>query len=144
MATFTRFNQFLEDLCKKVHNLASDTLKVYLTNAAPDVAADAVKADLAEISAGNGYSAGGTAMTTVSCEQTGGVVAVKMDDKVIVTASGGQVGPFRYAVLYNDSPTSPADPLIGYWDRGASITLEDGDSFSLNLDETNGILQIGA
>lgn len=132
MAAFFKFNQFVEDLAKKVHNLSADTLKVYLTNTAPDAAADAVKADLAEISAGNGYTAGGTAVGGVTAEQTNGTLALTGND-VVFTASGGSIGPFRYAVLYNDTPTSPADPLIGAWDRGASITLDDGDTLTWDI-----------
>ena len=57
MANFNKFNAFVADVANKVHNLGSDTLKVLLTNTAP-VATNAVKADLTEIAAGNGYSAG--------------------------------------------------------------------------------------
>src|SRR5690349_2817545 len=102
MATFFKFNAFVEHVAEKKHDLGADTLKIYLTNATPDAAADAVKADLAEISAGNGYSAGGTAVTITSSAQSGGVYKLVGDD-VVFTASGGTVGPFRYAVLYNDT-----------------------------------------
>jgi hypothetical protein len=62
MASFNKFQDFVEQLGKGVHQLhaAGHTLKVYLTNATPDAALDAVKADLAEITALNGYPAGGT------------------------------------------------------------------------------------
>lgn len=141
MASFFKFNQFVEDLAKKVHNLDVDTLKFYLSNTAPDAGADAVKADLAEISAGNGYPAGGVAPANRDAEQTSGTLKLVGDD-VVISASGGQIGPFRYAVFYNDDPTSPADPLIGAYDYGSAITLNDGESFTIDVSAASGILTI--
>jgi len=140
MAAYNKFNAFVENLAEKVHNLQSDTLKVLLTNTAP-TSANAVKADLTEIAAGNGYTAGGTAASVSSSAQSGGTYKLVLGD-VTFTASGGSIGPFRYAVLYNDTPTSPADPLIGYWDYGSSITLADGESLVVDFDATNGVLQL--
>lgn len=141
MSAFVKFNQFVEDLGKKVHDLDSDTLMVMLTNAAPDAAADAVLGDLTEIGTGHGYSAGGVAVTTNAYGQTSGVAKLTGDDQTF-TASGGSIGPFRYAVLYNATPTSPLKPLIGYWDYGSSITLADTETFTVDFDGTNGILQL--
>lgn len=140
MAAFNKFQQFVEDVTKKVHDLSTDSLKVMLTNTAP-TATNAVKADLTDITAGNGYTAGGAAVTTTSCEQTSGTVKLICVD-VTITASGGTIGPFRYAVLYNDTPISPADPLIGYWDYGSAVTLNDGENILVDFDGTNGVLQI--
>lgn len=133
MAAFNFFDDFAEQLGKGVHQLhaAGHTLKVYLTNATPDAAADAVKADLAEIGAGNGYPAGGSDIQNDATE-TGGVLTVTAQD-VTFTASGGTIGPFRYAVVYNDTPTSPADPLIGWADYGSSITLNDTEAFTVDF-----------
>jgi hypothetical protein len=131
MASFNKFDQFVEDLAKGVHNLDTGSLKILLTNTAP-TASNAVKADLTEISAGNGYSAGGSALTSVDAEQTSGTLSLSAAD-LVFTASGGSIGPFRYAVLYNDTPTSPADPLIGWWDYGSSITLADTETFTVDL-----------
>jgi hypothetical protein len=131
MASFNKINQFVEDLAKKVHNLDADTLKIMLVNTAP-VATNAVKADLTDISSGNGYTAGGTALASQDAEQTSGTLSLSASD-VVFTASGGSIGPFRYAVLYNDTPTSPADPLIGWWDYGSSITLADGETFTVDF-----------
>ncbi len=133
MASFNKFQDFVEQLGKGVHQLqaAGHTLKVYLTNAAPDAAADAVKADLAEISAGNGYTAGGEDAQNDYTESGGTGTCTGVD--IVWTASGGTIGPFRYAVLYNDTPTSPADPLIGWWDYGSAITLQDGDTFTVDF-----------
>jgi hypothetical protein len=138
MASYTKFNQFTNDLIEKVHNFSSDSFKVLLTNTAP-VATNAVKADLTEISAGNGYSAGGTATTITTSTSSGTAKVVGTD--VVFTATGS-VGPFRYAVLWNDTPTSPADPLIAWWDYGSAVTLANGETFTVDFDGTNGIFTI--
>lgn len=140
MASFNKFQQFVEDLGKGVHNLSTGTLKLLLTNTAP-VATNSVKADLTEITPGNGYSAGGPTLDNQSYEHTTGVGKLTADDEVI-TASGGSIGPFRYVALYNDTPVSPADPLIGWWDYGSSITLADGESLTVDLSAGDGILTV--
>ena len=135
MASFNKFQAFVENEAEKVHNLGSDTLKVLLTNTAP-VATNSVKADLTEISAGSGYSAGGTTVTVTTSAQSSGTYTLA-GNKVTFTASGGSIGPFRYAVLYNDTPTSPADPLIGWWDYGSAITLADTESLDVKFNNTD-------
>ena len=140
MASFNKFNSFVEALAEKVHNLGSDTLKVYLSNATPDAAADLVKADLAEISAGNGYTAGGNQAAITSSSQSSGTYKLVLGDPATWTASGGTIGPFRYAVLYNDTATN--DELIGWWDYGSSITLNAGETFTVDFDPTTGVLTI--
>ena len=131
MAAAVKFQKFVRDLGLGVHNLDTGALKVYLTNAAPNAATHTVKADLADISADNGYVAGGADITGVYAE-SGGTGTLTATD-VTFTASGGTVGPFRYAILYNDTPTSPADPLIQYWDYGSAITLADGETFTVDF-----------
>jgi len=140
MATFNKFNQFVEYLAEKVYNLETDTLKVALTNTAP-VATNTVFANITEISAGNGYSAGGTQATVASSAQTTGTYKLVLND-VTFTASGGSIGPFRYVVLYDDTPTSPADPLIGYYDYGTNLTVTSGNSFVVDFDAANGVLTL--
>lgn len=139
MAAFNKFNSFVEALAEKVHNLGSDTLKVMLTNTAP-VATNSVKADLTEISAGNGYTAGGNTASVTSSAQTSGTYKLVLGDPATFTASGGSVGPFRYAVLYNDTATNKE--LIGWWDYGSSITLASGESFTVDFDPTTGVLTL--
>lgn len=131
MAAFVKFEAFSEHLSEKVHNLDTDTLKVYLSNTTPNVATHAIKTDLAEIGTGNGYTAGGND-TLNATSRTGGVTSVTGTD-VVFTAAGGTIGPFRYAVLYNDTPTGPVDPLIGYWDYGSAITLADTETFTVDF-----------
>ena len=140
MATYNKFNQFVEDLAKKVHTLSSDQLKVALTNTAP-VATNEVYANLTSPLATTNLS-GATPynVTTTSCEQTSGTLKLILAD-LVLTATGA-VGPFRYVVLYNDTPTSPADPLIAWWDYGSSISLANGETFTVDFDPTNGALQL--
>jgi hypothetical protein len=134
MAASVPFFPFAEHVFEGVHNLGSHTLRILLTNTAP-AQTNAVAGDLTEISAGNGYSAGGPTLSVSSSSQTGGNYTLEAAD-VTITASGGTIGPFRYVVMYNDTPTSPADPLIQYWDYGSSITLQNGESFV--IDPTSG------
>lgn len=138
MVAFNRFDIFSEDLAEKVHDCNADLWKVYLTNATP-IAANTIKANIADISATGGYVAGGYDVQNATSRsgQTTNVTAVD----VTITASGGSIGPFAHAVLYNDTPTSPADPLVGWWSYGSSITLLDGESFT--VDFGSNILAIG-
>jgi hypothetical protein len=138
MATFNKFNSFVEALAEKTHNLGSDTLKVALTNSAPS-ATNTVLADITQISAGNGYTTGGTQATQSSSAQTSGTYKLVLND-VTFTASGGSIGPFRYVVLYND--TAGSDELIGYYDYGTNLTVTSGNSFTVDFDGTNGVLTI--
>lgn len=137
MATYNKFNQVVEDLANKVHNLGADSLKIMLSNTAP-TAANVNKADITEISAGNGYTAGGNACSLTSSTQTSGLYKLILASPATWTASGGSIGPFRYAVLYN----STNNKLLGWWDYGSSITLASGETFTVSLDGTNGVLQL--
>lgn len=139
MAVFNRFNCFTQDVGRKVHNLHADTLKVMLTNVAP-VVTNTVKANLTEIAAGNGYAAGGVQVPNNSFTQSAGVAKLVGDDPVI-TAAGGVIGPYRYAVLYND--TALNDELIGWWDYGAATQLNDGEAQTIDLDQAAGVLTLG-
>lgn len=136
MATFFKFESFLTAVAAGTHanalNASTDTVKAYLSNATPSASADLLKADLAEISAGFGYTAGG-ADTNNSASTTSGVISVAGTD-ITWTAAGGSIGPFRYVVIYND--TAASDPLIGCWDYGSSITVLDGDSFITDFGAT--------
>jgi hypothetical protein len=129
VASFVKFHQFVEDLGLGVHNLDTGALKIYLSNAAPSQSLDAVKTDLAEITNQNGYTA--PVDVTGVWSESGGTATLAGTD-ITITATGA-VGPFQYAVLYNDTPTSPADPLIGYWDYGSAITLANGETFTVDF-----------
>lgn len=137
MATYTKFQPFVENLAEKVHNLGSDQLVVALTNTAPN-ATDATLSQITQISYTNCSSRN---ITTSTSAQTSGTYKLVLTD-LVLTASGGSVGPFRYVVIYNDTPTSPADPLICYYDYGSSITLAAGETLTIDFDGTNGLLQL--
>lgn len=137
MATFTKFQSFVEAVAEKVHNLGADTLKVVLTNTAP-VNTNTVIANITQVANGNGYTTGGATVTTSSSAQSAGTYKLVLAD-VVFTATGA-VGPFRYAVLYNS--TAASGELIGWWDYGSSITLATGETFTIDFDATNGVLHI--
>lgn len=131
MVAATKFESFSEHLCEKVHNLDTDTLKVYLSNATPSASLDSFIADLAEIAAGNGYTAGGID-TQNATSRSGGTTSITGVDAVW-TASGAMAA-FRYVVLYNDTVTSPsADALIQWWDYGSAISLLTGETFTADF-----------
>jgi len=143
VASFNKFSQFVQDVASGVHQLQTGTshvLKVMLTNTLP-VAANSILSDITEISTGNGYSAGGTTVGTITGSQSSGTFKLVGGTDPVFTASGA-VGPFRYAVLYNSTPSSPLKPLIGWWDYGSSISLANGETFTVDLDQTNGILTL--
>lgn len=133
MATFNKFQQFVEDLAKGVHNFTSDstcTVTVALCNAAnAPVATNSVLANLTTIAYTNLSS---RVVTGITAEHTTGTVTFTATD-LVLTASGGAVAAFRYVVLYNDDPTSPADPLIGWYDYLSDLTLADGETFTIDF-----------
>lgn len=146
MATFNKLNGFVEHVAEGVHNLGSGQLVVALSNTAPGsegtpptgATTACVLANVTQISYTNCSSRN---ITTSSSAQTSGTYRLILTD-LVLTASGGTVGPFRYVYIYNDTPTSPADPLIGYYDYGSSITLNDTETFTIDFDGTNGLLSI--
>lgn len=140
-SSLTKFHDFVEQLGKGVHNFSSHTFKAALTNTAPTASSNTGLADITQVSSTGGYSAGGYTLDSVTWSETSGTAKLTIADEVI-TASGGAVGPFRYVVIYNDSATSPADALIGYYDYGSSITLADGESLTIDFDGSSGVLTI--
>jgi hypothetical protein len=136
MASFNKFNSFVEAVAEKTHNLGSDSLKIALCAAAnAPIASNTQLSNLTEISYTNCST---RAVTTSSSAQTSGTYKLVCTD-LVLTASG-TVGPFRYVVLYNDTATN--DELIGYWDYGSDLTLANGETFTIDFDGSNGVLQI--
>jgi len=137
MVAFTKLDGFVEHLAEGVHNLGSDTLTVALSNTAPGsestpptgATTTCVLANVTQVSYTNCSS---RVITVASSAQTSGTYAAGLTD-LVLTASGGTVGPFRYVYIYNDTPTSPADPLIGYYDYGSSITLNNTETFTIDF-----------
>jgi hypothetical protein len=143
MASFNKVNDFVVNA---VHNmdLASDQIAVALTNTAPGSESsnpvsdgNGVVGNLTQISYTNCSSRN---VTTTSSSQTSGTYKLVLAD-LTLTASG-TVGPFRYIYIFDDTVTSPADPIIGYYDYGTSLTLNSGDTFTLDFSPTNGVIQL--
>ena len=139
MAVFNKIQVFVENVAEKVHNLGADQLVVALTAAAnAPVATNTVLANLTEISYTNCSTRN---ITTTSSAHTTGTYKLTLTD-LTLTAGAGTVGPFQYVVIYNDTPTSPADPLIAWYDYGSEITLAAGETFLINFDDAAGFLTL--
>lgn len=142
-SSLTKFQDFVEQLGKAVHNFSSHTFKIALTNTLP-VNTNTVLADITQISAGGGYTAGaggGYTLSGVTWAEASGTAKLTIND-LVITATGASVGPFRYLVLYNDTATSPADALIGWYDYGSALTLADTETLTVDFDGTNGVLTV--
>ena len=133
MATFNKFNSFVEALAEGAHNLGADTLTIALTNTAP-AATNTVLTNITEISYTNLSS---RVLTSVTSAQTSGTYTLDAAD-LVLTASG-TVPTFRYVVLYND--TAINDELIGYYDYGSAVDLLNGETFTITFD-ASGILTL--
>ena len=136
-ASYTKCTAAIEPLLEGI-NVGSDSWKVALTNT-DATAKTSFVAGTDDLATGNGYTAGGTAASITSSSQSSGTYKLVLAD-VTFTASGGSIGPFRYAVLYNDTATN--DELIGFWDYGSSISLNNGEALTVDFDATNGVLQL--
>lgn len=130
MATYNKFNQFVEDLALGVHDSDTDQFTIALCAAAnAPVATNAILGNLTEIAYTNLSSRN---LTTSTSAETSGTFTQLFAD-LVLTASGGAVATFRYVVIYNNTPTSPADPLVGYYDYGSDLTLADGESLTIDF-----------
>jgi hypothetical protein len=159
MPALQKFPDFDEQTLRGVHNFVSHVFKAVLTNTAP-TAANTVLANITQVAASGGYVAGGVVLDSITLSRAmenvkiatkdgdgddavgtvnTSVTRVKIADELI-TASGGAIGPFRYVVVYND--TAAGKPLFGFLDRGDSITLADGESITLDFDQTAGVLAV--
>ena len=138
MASFIKFNSFVEALAEKTHNLGSDQLKIALTNTDPGALVTNYAGLTAPLAATNLSGGSPFDVTTSSSAQTSGTYKLVCAD-LVLTATGA-VGPFRYVVLYNDTAT--ADEVIGYYDYGSSISLATGETFTIDFDGSNGVLTI--
>lgn len=136
MATFVKFNKFVLNLAHKVFNFNTDTLKVALSNSAPTASTNNQLSDITEISYTN-LSA--RTITTTSSTQTSGTYKLVLAD-LVLTASGGSVAAFRYVIIYDDTATN--DELVGYYDYGSSLTLNDTDTFTIDFDASAGFFTL--
>jgi len=138
MATsaWNKFNDFSEQLIRGVHDFDAHVFKVALTNTAPTASQTTWNTtDHPAPAAANGYTAGGNT-TTITVSETGGTTAVQ-GSQVVFTATAGGIGPFRYAVVYNDTATSPADAAVGWLDYGSNLTLAVGETLTIQFNSTN-------
>lgn len=138
MATFNKFQPFVEDLAEGVHNLGTGAFIAFLTTHAniPLV----TYRTLSQVTPIAYTNLSTRAITTTSSVQTSGIYKLILAD-LVLTASGA-VATFRHAGIYNDTPTSPADPLVGWWDYGSDVTLASGETFTYDFDASNGVLQL--
>ena len=135
MASFNKFDSFVEAVAEGTHNLGSNQLTIALSNTAP-VAGNSVLANITEITYTNLSTRN---LTTTSSSQTGGLYKLVVADTTL-TSTGGSTGPFRYVVVYNS--TAAGGPLIGWFDYGSSITLLSGESLTVDFDQVNGLLTL--
>ena len=135
MAVFNKFDCFVENVAEKVHNLGSDQLTLALTNSAPS-AANTVLANITEITYTNLSTRN---LTTSASSQTSGLYKLVVADTTL-TSTGGSTGPFRYVVVYNS--TAAGGPLIGWYDYASALTLNSGESLTVDFDQVNGLLTI--
>lgn len=134
MPTFRKFNAFVEALAEGVHDLSSDTLRVALSNVTPQ-ASFSILSDLTQID----YSAiGDRGLTVSSSSQSGGVYRLVIQDKVLVVS--GLVPDFQYVSIYNASTIN--GNLICWADTGAIVSLGNGDTYTIDFDDTNGVLSL--
>jgi hypothetical protein len=138
-SAFNKFNVFTFDLVSGAHDFDAHVFKAMLTNTAP-VATNAVKADITEITATGGYPAGGTAGSISVSTATGTAKVVSAD--VTFTGSGGGFGPFRYVVWYNDTQSTPAKPLVAWFDYGSSISVGAAETFTVDFDGSLGAFTV--
>ena len=127
MATYNKFQQFVEDQNNGVHDLANDQLVIALTNTLP-VATNSVLANITEI-----------AYTNLSTRNISTISSTHLDLTDLTLTASGAVATFRYVVIYNDTPTSPANPLIGWYDYGSAVTMANLETFLIDFDGVNGL-----
>lgn len=147
-SAYNKFNQFVEDVCKKKIDVSTDALFVLLTNTSPNAADTLVDtttgtctikatSNAAEIAAGNGYTKKGGAVTVTTSSQAAGTFTLAAN-QVVFTAAGGTIGPFRYVALFDDTSNAAATrSVVSWWDYASSITLNDGETFTVKFNSAN-------
>jgi hypothetical protein len=135
MATFTLYDEFLRYLADGTIDLDTHVFKAMLTNSAPNQNTHTVKTDVTEITAGNGYTAGGATLASVTWSETAANSGIWRFNSTSpsFTAAGGAIATHQYLVIYDDTPSAPADPLVGWVDRGSSATIADGNTRTWSL-----------
>lgn len=136
MATFNLCNDWLENMVENA-DLETDQFVIALSNTDPTAEGgsplndgNGILGNVTEVAYTNVASSRN--LTTITACQTSGSYTLGVSD-LTITASGGTVGPLQYAWMYDDTVSTPVDPLIGYWDYGSSITLQDGESLTVDF-----------
>ena len=140
MATYHYINALTKNMADGVHNLSTDQLKIAFSNTAL-TATNTKLSNVTQITAAHNYNAGGFNVTTSSSKTSGSTYLLKLANYVF-TASGGSVGPFQYIVLYNSASSGTTNALLGWWDYGSALTLNDGETLTIQFSATNGVIQI--
>lgn len=135
-ASYSKYTPGIENLLEGA-NVGSDTWKVALANTV-NAADTTFTPGTTDLATGGGYTQGGNTATVSSATHSAGTYKLVLNDPTTWTAAGGTIGPFRYAILWNSTTNAP----VGYWDYGSSITLQIGDTFTADLDATNGVFTV--
>lgn len=148
MAAFNKFNITVQDFARGIHNFSTTTaLKVMLSNTIP-TSSMTTSTDITEISTGNGYASRGTAIPIASAIAASGTYKLLQNASVVFTAAGGTIGPFQYAIIISSTAITSSTvsgstaPLIGWFDYGSAVTLNNTETFTVSWDNTSGILQL--
>lgn len=135
---FVESDSLSENLVKKILDFNGDTFKWVFSANAPTAGTvlGATVIALPALSTAGGYTAwsdgaGGHA-TTLATSHTGGTQPTTVSHTTAVFTASGAVGPFRYVILVDDTPTSPLNPVIGYFDHTSNITMASGDTYTIS------------
>lgn len=131
------FNTFREYQGDGTMDLDNDVFKMglWLSSWTPNMETQSVYADISANEHANqyGYTTGGQ---TVTCTWTRSTVTVTFDSADGPwTASGGTI-TCRYAAIYDDTPTSPADPMVCYSlldNTPADVSVTDGNTLTVEI-----------
>lgn len=123
------YNNFKEQVMEGVFNLASGghTLKQTLhTGYTPNIDTHTVWADVSatEYGTATGYTAGGKTLGTQDVTQDNTNDRGVFDAADVTWLALGPLSPATpsHTIEWDDTPTSPADPLICEWELGTTAT----------------------
>ena len=146
-ASYVKFNLAMGDVFGvNPLNLGTDALKLALVNTTPVSHEDTWHyfSSLTEISASNGYAAGGATLTMSALTHSTNTWSVNAAAaNPTWTSVTGSMGPFEWIVLYDSTPAANKT-LFGYWDYGSALTLNgaNGDIFTVTFSVSGVPIQI--